>query len=577
MTPPMRLLRDKPFLGSFLLVLLLASLSLAFFRPYFTFNDDYQILLLLKGVGMSQTPGEMVLFVNVLLCRFLKNLYIYFPNFQWYSAFQVLALFLSFWAILASVQMRPGGSFRATLFILSSFALVFYFFSKMQYTYTASLAAIGAFFLLAGHWEGGNPGNRAKVFTLAFVLLLVSALLRFSAFSLVVAASIPSVVFLAWKGRTAEERRPVLGFLTAVILLVSAASLYDYHVYHREAAWADFTRFERLRNQLNDFQNLVYDEKTKPVFDSIGWTWNDFVLFKNFCYLDKDIYSLEKLRTLADYFPKCGFNKTEESSFGKIFSHPTVQITSAFFLALLCFLSSAAWRLALINALWALAILLALALFFKTPERVCLPLVLFMMYQNLFFNEPLEQTPDASSSRLVFRAGLVLTALVFLFSLFFIRAEYQNNRTQTANTHVLKTSLQNFRPQNDQLYVNILSAFPFETIPAFDDFEMFRHLNLVQMAWFQRSPTTEDLLKRFGVTCLFRDMVDNPDLFLVVYSDQVQRDVANYLTMHHTYLKEKFGIDSKFEQVFACPFFWVLRVHSSAYAGQSGFPASPDR
>jgi hypothetical protein len=59
------------------------------------------------------------------------------------------------------------------------------------------------------------------------------------------------------------------------------------------------------------------------------------------------------------------------------------------------------------------------------------------------------------------------------------------------------------------------SAFPYELIGAFDNFEFFRKMNLVTLAWFQRTPTTKAMLERFGVKNLFVDLVDNPKLHLI--------------------------------------------------------------
>jgi hypothetical protein len=556
--------REAPFLSSFILTFLLATLSLVLFRPYFIYNDDYIILLLLKGVGISQAPSELVQHVNVLLGLFLKSLYTYFPKFQWYSAFQVCSLFLSFWAILAAMQMRPHCLFKTLLFLLSTVAFFFYFFSMLQWTYTASIAAMGAFFLLAGLWDENNAAHRKKIFTLASILTLISLMLRLDAFLLVVLLTCPSIAYLAWKRKITPMRLSLIRLLTVWLVLGFGAVGYHHYAYQQDAAWADFMKLERLRAKLTEYRNPVYEEKTKPIFDSIGWTYDDNYLLSGYCYMDKGIYNQEKFEKLIDYFPRFVLNKHSDTSFSAIFSHQTVQVATVFFLVFLFFLPFRVLRLAAINVLWVFLLLLFLMLYLKSPERVCLPLFLFAMYMNLFFAVPgeRESTRQKAEKLMGFKAGLFLLAPLLVFSLVFIR-DIQRIQTQNKmNTKILKESLRDLNPQEDQLYVNHLSSFNLESIPAFDDFEMFRHFNLVQLSWNQRSPITEAMIGRFGVKVLFKDMVDNPNVFLMVYSEEADLNVRGFLGALGNQIKERYSLEVNYETVKKYPAFQVLRIHS---------------
>lgn len=555
---------EKPFLNSFLLTFLLVTLSLVFFKPYFIYNDDYIMLLLLKGVGLTTAPSELVQLENVLFTSVLKTLYTHFPGFQWYSAFHVLSLFLSFWAILASLMMRPNRLFKSILFTLSSFALIFYFFSLLQWTYTASLAAMGAVFLLASRWSNDHSRHRYKVFTLAFILILFSVFVRFSVFSLILLTSLPWFIFMVWKKEITPVCLSIIRFLGATALVILVAVGYNHYVYQRDPAWVDFMRLESLRTQLTDFQNPVYDAKTKPLFDSIGWTYDDFFLFTDFCYMDKDLYSQEKFRKLIDYFPRFAFNKHYDSSFSAVFSYQTVQLAAAFFLVLLFFLPIKELRLAVVNVIWVFVVFLFLMLYLKIPERLCFPLVLFVMYVNLFGAVAESQTEslERSASRWGFKAGAALLVPLLVFSLYFTWNVYRVNSQNIINANVVKTSLKDLNPRDDQLFVNCLSSINFESIPAFYDFEMFRHFNIIQLSWNQRSPTTEAMLKRFKVVNLFRDMVDNPNVFLVIYSEMAGKNIMGFLLACQNYLKGKYGMEVSFEQAFKYPTFWVMRIHS---------------
>ncbi len=559
-----RFFQDKPFLSSFLLTFSFVATSMALFRPYFYNIDDYLILLLLKGVGIASAPSEMVQHVNILLCRALVSLYKLFPHFQWYSAFQALTLFLSFWAILASLQIGSKGLFKTVLFFLSSLGMIFFFFSFMQYTQTASLAAIGGFFLLASLWNSENPRHRYKIFTLAFALILISISLRFAAFSQIVLASIPSAIYLAWGKKVTPVRLSILRFLACTAAIAVAAMSYHHYVYNRDPAWADYIRFEGPRTQLTDFQDPVYTENTKPFFDSIGWSLNDYYMFENWIYMDKDIYNYDTLKKITDYFPRFGFNKNISSSRPVIFSNSLVQTAAAFFLVFLAFLPARALRLSIANTLWLLIIFIFMTLFLKISWRVCLPPIMFLMYMNLFGIE-LVSGRKITSKGIMARSAKVKYALLFvsfLFSFLLYKDIYSNNRQKILKTDVVKETLKDFHPQENQLYASMLSAFPIESFPAFDDFEVFRNINLIQLSWNQRSPTTETMLEKFKVRNLLKDMVDNPNLFFISFSNAESPNASTFLYSLQTYMMEKYGIEMYLDRVFKCPLFWIFRFHS---------------
>ncbi len=559
-----RFFHDKPFLTSFIITFALVSASLVLFRPYFYNIDDSLILLLLKGIGIASTPSEMVQHENVLLCRILAHLYKIFPHYQWYSGLQVLTLFLSFWAILASLLLGTHRLFKTVLFVLSSLAMIFFFFSSLQWTQTASLAAISAFFLLTSLWSGENSRHRYKIFTLAFVLILFSIMLRFASFSLILLTSIPSVIYLTWKKEVTPIRMSIIRYLACMAAIVLAAISYHHYVYQSDSAWADYLQFEGPRTQLSDFQDPAYNETTKPFFDSIGWIKNDLYMFQCCIYMDKDIYTYDKLKKIADYFPRIAFNKHKDTSPLAVFSNKSVQTAVVFFLAFLVYLPKRLRRLALINSVWVFFILLFLMFYLKIPERVCLPPILFIMYMNLFGAQPLAQ--EALTGRTPVFLGskkkLSLIILSFLFSFLLILSIYSNNLQKIQETGILNESLNGFHPQENQLYVNLLSSFPFELIPAFDDFEVLRNINFIQLSWDQRSPTTEAMLEKFKIHDLLKDMVDNPNYYLIVYSETRSPTIPNFLSTLQTYMNERYGIDMYLEQSFKCPVFWLIRFHS---------------
>ena len=341
-------LSDKPFLASFLAVLLLAVTILSLFRPYFQYCDDNFLLLSLQGTGLNWAPSEFNHVQNVLLSLFLKNLYVGFPDIQWYSCFLVFSQFLSLWGILAALQMGSHRAFKTFLFILGSAVLDVHFFTNIQWTLTAASAGIGAFLLLAAVWRKEDPKPLWPALSLALILILITVLIRDTTVLLIALASVPAVVYLSRKTRMTPARRSILWLLTAAAVLSMALIAFHHHYYFKDRGWGDSARFLYLHNELEDYRKPVYNETTKPFFDSIGWTANDLDLFKSWYFMDPDTYSCENLKKLNDYFPKFAFGKNDEASFAAIFSMPMTHVAVLFFLTMLFFLpprpSASCWR-----------------------------------------------------------------------------------------------------------------------------------------------------------------------------------------------------------------------------------------
>ena len=113
-------------------------------------------------------------------------------------------------------------------------------------------------------------------------------------------------------------------------------------------------------------------------------------------------------------------------------------------------------------------------------------------------------------------------------------------------------ALSRLKPGPDKLYV--MWDFPFEAFSAFDSFERFRPYRLFVTSFFQRSPVAMATLKEFGVENLFRDMVDDPRIFLNCNREQG--------VLLHNYLQENFRKTIWAEKVFDSEFFKVYSIRS---------------
>jgi hypothetical protein len=196
----------------------------------------------------------------------------------------------------------------------------------------------------------------------------------------------------------------------------------------------------------------------------------------------------------------------------------------------------------------------------KLPERVFLPALFFLVILCVFYAVPKWKNPFPGNkkSSLLTRVSAALGILLLLFTAYFFKKEYARGNRWNQAEALMKTSMEGFQPKEKQLYVLWESALPIELNPAFDDFEMYRHFNIVALTWFQRSPITRAMMDHFGVKNLFKDMIDNPNILMICMGQEME--------LYKTNMREKYGMETDFELVYQCPLFQVYRIHRAQSA-----------
>jgi hypothetical protein len=550
-------LGEKPFLGSFWGAFLLFASILLLFRPYFQWNDDYYAVLILKGIGLNWAPSELNILENPLLGLALKNLFLQFPTIEWFSCFFVLAHFLSTWALLAAFNLGAHRFFKTFLFILGSVVLEVRFVVNMQYTAVAATTAIGAFLLLAALWKKDESKYLQPAFCLICALVLISVLIRPYSLGLIVLAAIPAGIYLAWKAKMTSCRWRLLGLIAVTALLSFAVIAFRHYDYSQHPEWKDYDAITDQYVQLSQFRNPVYDENTKPVFDSIGWSANDLKLFRYNYFMDTDTYSVEKLQKLNSFFPHFGFNKSTQDTFGTMFANPGFLAGFLFFLAMLPFIPLENFWFIAADAAWTILIFCFCQWYLKMPERIFLPCLYWLNCLTLLFAVPKKQgspeNPTKPSRAL--KWGTAFQILCFLFTAYLLLLHYVKVHYWTTQEVKLKSSLAYLNPQDDQVFVTWGDAFPYTKIGAFDNDEFLRHFHTIAIDWFQRSPITIAMMDHYGLKNLLKDMVNNPKVFLICHPDE--------LNLYQVYMKEKYNRNVIFYNVFNSDQFMVFAVRSS--------------
>lgn len=471
--------------------------------------------------------------------------------------FFVFSHFLSTWAILAALNLGTYRFFKTALFILGSIVLEVRFLINMQYTEVAAAAAIGAFLLLAALWRKDNSPFLKPALALSFALTLISVLVRPYSLGLIVLAAVPAGLYLLWKAKMTSYRWRLLGFMAITTLVALAVVAFYHYDYAQHSEWKDYDSITNQYVQLSQFRNPTYDQSSQSLFSSVGWSANDLQLFKYNYFMDPDTYSVEKLQKLNDFFPRFGFNKSPQDTFGSLLGNPGFLVALLFFLSMLPWIAAEKLWFIAVDALWTVLIFCFFQWVLKLPERIFLPCLYWLNCLVLFFAVPKTRMPVKSPNKpsRILQWALAPLVLCFLFTAYLLLLHYVKVRYWTTQEVKLKSSMEYLNPQDDQVFVTWGDAFPYTKIGAFDNDEFLRHFHTIAIDWFQRSPITTAMMDHYGLKNLFKDMVNNPKVFLICHPDE--------LGLYQVFMKEKYNLNIMFYRVFNSDQFMVFAVRSS--------------
>jgi hypothetical protein len=542
---------------SLILTLILLCLQLHFIKPYFLVNDDIFKIFLAKGIGIGSTPTPNFILSNILLGLFFVKWFAWFPAFPWYGWFLCATQFLSMWAFLWVLFQRQARGFHLLLFIVSCLGVQFIFFTYLQFTMTASMAAGAGSLLFLFSLEPNLGRRRIHAWIFSGTLLLFSWLIRPDSFLLVLLASAPLALFKIRQLSLRKIIRQQWKFVSAVALVVFLAAGIDFAWFQAHEDWKDFYQFARGLKNFLEFHPSDYSAKTKPLFDSVGWSENDYWLFRNWYLMDANKYSLSNFEKLKAQFPRIG-------SAGKTgsFQSPMDLFASfwdlrifLYFFVFWVFCRGKAFRFLFGQLAWIVLLLIFLIYFLKATDRVTLPLLAYLMNLAIYYAEK----PFLREGKKSFTLGYFLrwapfiplcAALVFVFPN--LENYYFQNQAKQKVESQMKICLKQLHPTDQQLF--IMWEFPFELINAFDDFECLRPIRMFTTSTMQRCPATRETLEKFKIKNVFRDAVDNPNIFMICN----QEEGLHY----HKYLEENYHIGVYAQKVFDCGYFRAFSIHS---------------
>jgi hypothetical protein len=540
---------DNPSKGyclgfSILLNIVLFGIFFLWMNPAFETNDDVRMMLGVSGISTG-VPSEYMMYTNVIIGIILKFLYTQLPGINWYTFYLYAAHYLAMSVILYSIVQLRMSWLRIFQYVLLCIFIEYPLLMILQFTSTAFVVALSGFCLLLSALQSHGAQSWRHVVVSA-LLLVLAGLIREAVFYGAMLLIVPVLILKFWGIQTLKI--PVCLGVSGLLFFIVIE--YNRQYYAGDPSWKEYYTSNKLRGRLHAYPKLKYNEQTRHVFDAVGWSENDVLLFQQGLFFDQKIFSVEKMEYIDNNLKnQRSWREILDVLYGMLGQEKIITIFTPFFLFLSIAYSPKNQRKFMYGmAIVAAGMCLALAYSARLPFRIFIPIMMFVNTACILFNSDLKLPvfdEIALNKKIVYSAAVAIV-LFFMLPVNFLMIRYWNKVNQE-NTLGLKEKLQYLSPGRDNLYIVWTGGMAKKTYniaytSPYSDLKEYQNLNLLLTGWSTNSPINERMKARFGIDNVYLSFEENKNIFLVMNNQRRNQDMISTYMMEHYRQKIRFDV-----------------------------------
>lgn len=350
--------------------------------------------------------------------------------------------------------------------------------------------------------------------------------------------ALPSLVMaLRFRDRERGDLMRAGYWAAVVVFFVLAATAYDKYR-HRSEEWR-YTQGKHVAQveMIDNNKMTEYSARTKPIFDKLGWSLNDFFIMGRWFFADEDVMSYDRMSSFTTLIKSVPARRTLVH-FALLLEDPKLYL-SLFIIVLFCFRLSSGGRQrdllsVLLTTIWGLCIMFYLGYFVRLPERIPACVLSFFSFAAIYRAD--SEASTGPRRRLFFLRTAAAVLLGVVAVVWQVTADRQWRREAADFRQEVSATLLS----KDQIYIIWGNGFPFDLMPIFDSFKMFSGRAVLSSAYDLKNPLSSEILKKFSVA-RFRDLVSNEKVC------HIGKPVD--MALYGRFIKEHYGIDACFRIV----------------------------
>lgn len=506
------------------------SLILVFCTLSFETNDDSGMASIAYGAATNRYSMHLI-FINSFIGLVLKILLSSIPAIPWYTVLMYLVLFISY-SVISYCLLEKDFEWGIFLNFVILIFFGYYTYVSLQFTEVAAVATIAGIMLLFHSIQDAEV--RKKKVCLAIVLLLVGAAYRFEMFC-VVFIIMSGYGIYEWIGYYCCHKRKtavrcVILFGVSIVLCFGIEFINRFE-YKQNHLYKDYVIFNTYRAELMDHGFPDY-EKNQEVYKKYGIAEEDLQLYTSWDFADPDIFNTETLAALVEIKNKDKVKVDAEflKDFMDWFPKELLSYRWMSAFLLICYLS-VVWNHKNIKwVFYELLLLGCLQFYFCYTKRYLQARVdigIFLAASVVVAGIMLDRVSERMKVR------LAVCAIVFVL----IPVWYQEN-TLNKNSLIVKENAERFsdiisKDQENLYLCSVPSAVTYtKAYGIWDKIPLGHRSNIVQLGgWGTNAPFTNYVLNSYQVRNPFRDMVDNPNIYLI--DNYHINEIVGYIQRHY--------------------------------------------
>lgn len=551
---------EKRFCYNLLMIALINAIVLIvyykLFRIYFAINDDTAMGGLMAGI-QGMFPGYSV-FVNFIPSYLISKLAMIWGNINWYGIYLLGTCYLSFTFIGGIIFQKMRLKIGSTIYIaivVCGFIPILRYFTFTTIAYVAILA--GIVFIIQGYYSEVNS-IKYCLYILGVLMFINGSLIRYKCVYTGIVLFCGFIIMELIRERKTNIKKVII--LGIVILISCSFSFvfraYSMNQYYKDSTWSEYVEFNKARSNLIDFGLPDYNTN-KDIYDSIGWSENDYNIFNSYSFPEDEKFSTTNFKKIYEYKKSMQSNANFTGIIRKLIENVEKEFTIQICILLIVIISiynvyfSRNKIMSIFVSIFPFIIHMLFILINRAPYRVVYPHYFISVVLLLLISDKYEKvSSDNEEVKVDVRlTNCILSIIIVASVIISINPLYESyyNRKNIADNQLLKQSIEIYHTlcnDNNNTYLTSMdyngglvkeNSILRWNLPGSKD-------NVISVGgWGSRSKNIKYVKELNGIDNLIYDLIKKDNYFFV--------DRGEHVNMYKTYFKETYNLDVSFDIV----------------------------